>query len=156
MSFFEDEVREGFYITNMMKRYWAAQLQVLSRIDEVCKKHGLKWFADCGTLLGAVRHRGYIPWDDDLDICMLRHDYEVFFKVAVDELPKGYRVLTIHTENEYRELFGRVVNSNSIKYSPEHLKAMVIRGIWLICAPKKDTCDDNVCDIIIWLRVILS
>ena len=123
MSFFEDEVREGFYITNMMKRYWAAQLQVLARIDEVCKKHGLKWFADCGTLLGAVRHRGYIPWDDDLDICMLRHDYEVFFKVAVDELPKGYRVLTIHTENEYGELFGRVVNSGSIKFSPEHLKA---------------------------------
>ena len=123
MSFFEDEVREGFYITTMMKWYWAAQLQVLSRIDEVCKKYGLMWFADYGTLLGTVRHRGYIPWDDDLDICMLRHDYEVFFKVAKDELPQDYRVLTIHTESEYGELFGRVVNSGSIKYSPEHLKA---------------------------------
>ena len=54
--FFMEEVRNGFYISSMMKRYWAAQLKTLSEIDKVCKRHGLRWFADCGTLLGAVRH----------------------------------------------------------------------------------------------------
>ena len=61
-TYFEDEIREGFYITGAMKRAWAAQLEVLEEIDKVCKKHNIRWFADCGTLLGAVRHRGYIPW----------------------------------------------------------------------------------------------
>ena len=68
IGFFEAEEREGFFVSSMMKRYWAAQLKVLSDVARVCKKHNIRWFADCGTLLGAVRHGGYIPWDDDLDI----------------------------------------------------------------------------------------
>lgn len=57
-KYFEDEVREGFFVSSMMKRYWAAQLKVLSEVDRVCRKHGIRWFGDCGTLLGAVRHGG--------------------------------------------------------------------------------------------------
>ena len=79
-----------------MKRAWAAQLEVLEEIDKVCKKHNIRWFADCGTLLGAVRHRGYIPWDDDMDICMLRPDYIKFNQVAEQELPKSFVVLNMH------------------------------------------------------------
>ena len=86
-EFFLDEVREGFYISSIMKRYWAAQLTVLAEIDKVCKKYDIPWYADCGTLLGGVRHGGFIPWDDDMDICMLRHDYIKFISVAKDELP---------------------------------------------------------------------
>ncbi len=55
-KFFIDEVRNGFYISSMMKRYWASQLRTLSEVDKVCKRHGLKWYIHCGTLLGAVRH----------------------------------------------------------------------------------------------------
>ena len=121
-SFLQDEVREGFYVSTMMKSYWASQLKVLSIIARICEKYGLKWFADYGTLIGAVRHGGYIPWDDDLDICMLRDDWIRFFDVAEKELPSEYKVLTIAKEPEYDEITGRIVNSSVIDYGREHLK----------------------------------
>lgn len=109
-EFFEDEVRDGFYVSGIMKRSWAAQLEVLEEIDKVCKKHGIQWFADCGTLIGAVRHGGVIPWDDDFDICMLREDYETFLSVAKRELPEGYLVRNMYTEEDYYEFTTRIVN----------------------------------------------
>ena len=120
-EYFEEEVREGFYISGMMKRYWACQLKVLSEIARVCKRHDIKWYADCGSLIGAVRHGGYIPWDDDLDICMLRHDYNRFFEVAKDELPKEYFLLNVSRTPDYEVMLGRVVNSRVIDFGKEHL-----------------------------------
>ncbi len=122
VEYFNDEVREGFFVSSMMKRYWAAQIKVLSEIDRVCKKHGIRWFADCGTLLGAVRHGGMIPWDDDMDICMLRKDWVKFFEVAKDELPKDYCVLSLNHEVDYENVIGRIVNAHAIDYSEEHMK----------------------------------
>ena len=122
IGFFEAEEREGFFVSSMMKRYWAAQLKVLSDVARVCKKHNIRWFADCGTLLGAVRHGGYIPWDDDLDICMLRHDWLRFFEVAKAELPKEYCVINLDLEKDFDLLLGRVVNSHAIELDSGHLK----------------------------------
>ena len=76
-----------------MKRCWASQLNVLAAFDRVCSRHGLKWYAFCGTLLGAVRHGGFIPWDDDMDVCMLRPDYKLFLEYAKTEM-KEYLVET--------------------------------------------------------------
>ncbi len=122
-SYFEDEVREGFYVSTMMKRYWAGQLKVLSEIDKVCRKHSIRWFAAYGTLIGAVRHGGYIPWDDDLDICMLRKDFDRFFEAAVTELPEKYSVFNIRLEPEYKNMIGRIVNNrNVIDYGEEHMR----------------------------------
>ena len=53
-------------------------LKILLAVDKVCKEHGLRYYIMAGTMLGAVRHKGFIPWDDDLDICMIREDYERF------------------------------------------------------------------------------
>ena len=89
-SFFEDEIRDGFFVPSEMKRAWAAELEVLSEIDKICKKHNIKYFADWGTLLAAVRHEGFIPWDDDLDITMKREDYCRFMEIAQTELPEGF------------------------------------------------------------------
>lgn len=120
-EYFEAEEREGFFISSMMKRYWASQIKVLSEIDGICRKHDIRWFADCGTLLGAVRHGGFIPWDDDLDICMLRKDWELFFDVAKEELPAEYCLLTLKHEEDYAQAIGRVVNSHAIDSSGEHM-----------------------------------
>lgn len=123
-KFFRDEVREGFYISGSIKRAWAAQLEVLEEIDKICKKHNIRWFADCGTLLGAVRHGGYIPWDDDLDICMLRPDFTRFNQVVKRELPEGYVVLNLHNEGEdfYAEYLTRVTNGHRLNFDEDFLK----------------------------------
>lgn len=121
-TFFEDEVREGFYISGSMKRIWASQIEVLSEVAKVCEKHNIKWFADCGTLLGAVRHGGYIPWDDDLDICMLRDDYVKFNKVAKDELPEHYEVINMHGEEDFFEYITRVANGHRLDFGKEYIE----------------------------------
>ncbi|MBP3421795.1 MAG: LicD family protein [Lachnospiraceae bacterium] len=102
-SYFEDEVREGFYVSSLMKRAWAAQLEVLEDIDKVCQKHHIKYFADWGTLLGAIRHGGFIPWDDDMDICMKREDYDKFSKVAPLELQEFYNLNNLEHCGENQE-----------------------------------------------------
>lgn len=122
-EFFEDEVRSGFYIPGLMKSAWAMQLQVLEEIDRVCQKYKLTWYAEYGTILGAVRHNGFIPWDDDLDISMKRSDYERFCQVAEKEFPKEYEVLSIHTGSKaYRELLTRVNGRREITTEPTALK----------------------------------
>ena len=84
-SFFEEEVRHGFYINPMMKRGWAAQMEVLQGVDDICRKYNIRWFSHYGTMLGAVRHGGFVPWDDDMDICMLREDYDRFAEAIKKE-----------------------------------------------------------------------
>lgn len=89
-EFFSDEEREGFLVPQMMKRAWSAALEILEVFDDVCKKNNIRYFAAYGTLLGAVRHKGFIPWDDDIDVCMLREDYDRFLEIAPSALPKGF------------------------------------------------------------------
>lgn len=108
-SYFEDEVREGFYVPGMMKRAWAAQLEVFEAVKKVCERHQIQYFAEWGTMLGAVRHGGMIPWDDDLDICMKRKDYEKFLEIAADELPEGYWIMNYRTSNT-DNMVSKIVN----------------------------------------------
>jgi len=121
-DFFLEETREDFHIESAMKCAWAAELEVLAVIDRICNKYDLRYFADWGTLLGAVRHKGFIPWDDDIDICMLREDYDKFFAVAGQELPEEYQILSMHTTTEWHLLFSRVINAGSVSYNKERLK----------------------------------
>ena len=95
-SYFEDEVREGFYVPSLMKRAWAAQMELLEVVQNICDKHQIPLYAEWGTLLGAVRHKGRIPWDDDIDMCMLREDYEKFSKIIDAELPEDCWFIDFH------------------------------------------------------------
>ena len=117
-----DEVRCGYYIPAMMKKAWACSLKVLSEVDRICKKYGIRYFADWGTVLGAVRHAGFIPWDDDLDISMFRKDYRRFCEVAAIELPRGYIVENIHTNPDYDLFLARVTSSAGISFDEEFLE----------------------------------
>ena len=121
MNYFDDEVRDGFYVNGMMKRCWGAQFEVLSEVAKLCEKHGIRWFADCGTLLGAVRHGGFIPWDDDLDICMFRADYDRFQRIAKEELPAGYVIRDYHDPDCW-DLLLRINNSAYINFGEEELQ----------------------------------
>ena len=127
-EFFRDEVRCGFKVSSLMKRCWGAQLKVLNDFDAVCSRHGLKWYAFCGTLLGAVRHKGFIPWDDDVDICMLRGDYNMFLHYAKKEMP-GYIIENYdsYTPEENRNYnfqgITRINNTYTADFNPDYLRA---------------------------------
>lgn len=89
-GFFREEIRNDYLVPAAMKRAWACQLDLLKELLRVCDKYNLKCWADYGTLLGAVRHKGYIPWDDDIDMVMLREDYDKLVEIADKELKHPY------------------------------------------------------------------
>ena len=111
-EFFYDEVKDGFYIPGIMKRAWAAELKILRLIDEICKKYGIPYFAYGGTLLGAVRDRDFIPWDDDIDICMFREDFHRFSRIIQDELPEGLSFTSLDIDPELCNFVAGVGTTN--------------------------------------------
>lgn len=121
-SFFEDEIRNGFYISSVMKRVWAAQMEILEDVAKICDRHHIQWFSMFGTLLGAVRHEGYIPWDDDLDIAMLRDDYNRFLAAAKEELPDGCFIQPPKSRNGSARLFTSIWNGTEFPLENDRLK----------------------------------
>lgn len=71
---------------NDLRKAQLLMLKILKAVHKVCEENDIKYFLSDGSLIGAVRHEGFIPWDDDLDIGMLRKDYEKFLKIAQDKL----------------------------------------------------------------------
>ena len=107
-AFFYDEVRDGFYISGIIKRFWAYELTILSEIDRICKKYNIPYYADGGTLLGAVRDGQFIAWDDDIDIMMLRKDYNRFVQIAQKELPEELSFNSLEVNKDCEELAASV------------------------------------------------
>ena len=122
VDYFEDEVRDGFYIPAIMKRNFASQIEVLNDIDIVCKKYGLTYFAEWGTMLGAIRHGGFIPWDDDLDIAMPRKDYKIFCEVVEKELGGYYYLMNWSTHDEFSDGLSHLYNAKAITFDPAFLQ----------------------------------
>lgn len=121
-DFFRAEVREDFLIDETMKTVWAAEMEVLQEIAIICNRHNLTWYAGYGTLIGAVRHGGYIPWDDDIDIVMKREDYMKLLEVMPQELPEGFQIHCPLYGTGFDSYQCMVENSDRISIEPEHLR----------------------------------
>lgn len=93
--------RSKAYDPEVLDHLHRVQLKMLQDLDRVCKKHDIPYFAAFGTALGAARHQGFIPWDDDIDVGMLRKDYDRFLKVAEEDLGEHYRILTPEVDKRY-------------------------------------------------------
>ena len=88
---------------------------MLIQVDRICRKYGLKYFIAFGSLLGVVRHNGFIPWDDGMDICMPREDYEEFIVIASQDLTDPYFFQIPGEDNSYS--FAKLRNSNTTAVS---------------------------------------
>ena len=100
---------------------WAAQLEVLQEVKRVCNILNIHFFADWGTLLGAVRHKGFIPWDDDMDIAMLRKDYMRFLSEAPALLEKYYEIKSVYNDPTDDTIKARIINGRHINFEPDFL-----------------------------------
>lgn len=97
----EEETRLGYTISAEMKKVWRVQMELLKKLLSVCEKHNLRIWADGGTLLGTVREHGYIPWDDDIDMAMLREDYDKLVSIAPMEFTSPFFFQCGYTEKVY-------------------------------------------------------
>ena len=89
------------YDEETLKRVQQTELGILKDFMALCDKHGLTYFGIAGTGIGAIRHKGFIPWDDDIDIALPRKDYEIFLKLARKYLSDRYIVLNCETNENY-------------------------------------------------------
>ena len=99
------------------------QLDMLREIDRICRKHSIPYFLSGGSMLGAVRHHGYIPWDDDIDVAFLRENFERFRKVAPDELDPRFRYMSWTRGDGYHYFFDRITAKDTYfasKYSDSY------------------------------------
>jgi lipopolysaccharide cholinephosphotransferase len=94
-----------------LKPVWDAILDIYREVAGICDRHGLRYYLTDGTALGAVRHQGFIPWDDDFDMSMPREDYEKFLKIAPQELPGHLKFVNWENTPEFMLLFGKVQDS---------------------------------------------
>ena len=112
-GFLNKETRCGFTVSEKLKEVWAVELDLLSEFDRVCKKYGIKYIASCGTMLGAARHHGFIPWDDDVDLMMMRDEYDKLCEIAPTEFKHPYFFQTEDTDPGFMRYFARLRNSNT-------------------------------------------
>ena len=132
----EEEIVAEYKISHKMKQIWKVELAMLDEVDRICKKYGLTYFLVHGSLLGAVRHKGFIPWDDDLDIAMLRADYDRFLEVAPQELKEPLSLHTPRTEkNIFWGGFSRIRNGQTTGIESRDLGHKGNLGIWIDLLP---------------------
>ena len=129
--FFEEEVRCGYTVSEKMKKVWAVELEMLEKFIAVCEKNDLQYFLDGGTLLGAVRHKGFIPWDDDIDVIMPRKDYDRLWEIAGSEFQAPYFLQTTLSENGFFRTHAQLRNSNTTGFIDIDKNKDVNKGIFM-------------------------
>ncbi len=119
-QFLDQEVRNEYTVTKERKEIWAVELDLLSQLQRVLDKYNLKYFAYAGTALGAIRHNGFIPWDDDIDLIMNREDFTKLCKVAKKEFKHPYFFQTEETDFGCVTGLAKLRNSNTTMILQSH------------------------------------
>lgn len=133
-EFLREETLCDFLVTEDRKKLWMISLDMLLELDRVCKKHDIKYYLMGGTLLGAIRHKGFVPWDDDTDVMMLREDYEKFKKLEY-EFHQPYFLQT--PQNDPGDLYSvvKIRNSNTTMLVNKFKYEKFNQGVWLTIFP---------------------
>ena len=119
-----------------LEKMWEIEQEILDVIHEVCCKHNIRYSLAYGTLIGAVRHKGFIPWDDDIDLMMPRADYDKFKEAWFKENPKGYILMDYHTHPENTNTFMKIVKDNTTFLQDERAKTLNFhKGIFVDIFP---------------------
>ena len=134
----------------LLRKVQLVQLDIAKEIKRICDDNNIKYWLDSGTLLGAIRHKGFIPWDDDLDIGMLRKDYEKFLQIAPEKLDKQYFLQTPYSDKSYGMFFAKVRKLGTRYVEGSAKKSKAHNEVWVDVFPY-DSCPD---DILIRKKVI--
>lgn len=139
----DEEIRDGFSISPNRKMLWNYLIEILKEIERVCEKLKIRYFAGGGTMLGAIRHKGFIPWDDDIDLMMERDDYEIFCKAAPYELKEQFFLQSAYTESDYGCPHIKIRNSNTTGATQYDFLFNYNKGIFIDVFPIDNIPDDD-------------
>ena len=133
-----------FVISEKRKAVWAVELKIMDEIDRICRKYDIKYFLAGGSMIGAARHNGFIPWDDDIDVGMSRTDYERFLEICKNELPSHYHLQTNKTDKGYVTMHAKIrdCNTTAIRKAEWLVGATFNQGIFVDVVPF-DNIPDN-------------
>lgn len=142
-SFFLAEERSGFHVSVQRKKIWAIELDLLNEFFSVCEKYDIEAYAFAGTLLGAIRHKGFIPWDHDADVCMTRVNYEKLEKIAQHAFKAPYFFQTARSDTRFFTSSARLRNSDTTgiiawNYSSDYNNGIFIDCFVMDAVPQKE------------------
>lgn len=133
---FRIEVEEEFFLSSGLRKIQMVQIELLEKAIQICDKYNLKYYLIYGSLLGAIRHGGMIPWDDDIDIVMFREDYEKFLVIAERELEGGYYLqIPGRGEECFFGGYAKLRNNNTAALDNKHLFRQCNQGIFIDIFP---------------------
>lgn len=159
-SFIQEETRCDFFVSEKRKKIWYIELELLKKFDEVCTKHHLTYYVDYGTLLGAVRHKGFIPWDDDIDVAMFRDEYAKFQKIASEEFKEPYFFQDSYNSQQIW-FISKIRDSRTTAIEFPNTSLEFNQGIFIDIFPIDDAPDDDISSKVIvemkreiWMSIV--
>lgn len=141
--------------TNELRRLQLTQLEMLKVIDSFCKEHHIRYSLYAGTLLGAVRHKGFIPWDDDLDLCMDRSNYDRFIREWLNDGPSGYIIQNKEIEPRFTQSFTKVRKEHTAYLQDENERGQWNTGIFVDIFPIDRIPGDKIRQFFFYFNVLL-